>query len=285
MPGPNEKATPCFESSSDPEKLEHFFLRLEDLFDKCVVNDDEEKKKAAISYTDIKTERQWKVLSSFAAGEKYDDFKSEDSDRDAMLELKRLVHHYDIAQINDKIEEHGVKQEEIRSVLAVMKDLMEQQTSASDKRLMSLEKAMMENQKSLMMFMQQQANRMQAPAYNLGPEVMGYGQNYLYGGEVPKDIREQYVKEHIDEYYACMKAGKLQSQNMVINATDTPELFHVPGSYSVLLQEKQELECQVFAMRMQQTHNKGPPPDEPVEQEPSDEDREQGQIHHHPQRM
>ncbi|KAG7441207.1 uncharacterized protein BT62DRAFT_923435, partial [Guyanagaster necrorhizus] len=99
MPGPNEKAAPRFESSSDPEELERFFSRLEDLFDKCVVDDDEEKKKAAISYTDIKTERQWKVLPSFAAGEKYDDFKSEvldcydgarDSDRDAMLELKRL---------------------------------------------------------------------------------------------------------------------------------------------------------------------------------------------------
>ncbi|KAG7439914.1 uncharacterized protein BT62DRAFT_1013244 [Guyanagaster necrorhizus] len=39
-----------------------------------------------------------------------------------------------------------------------------------------------------------------------------------------------------------MKAGKLQSQNIVINATDTPGLFHVPGGYSALLQEKQELE-------------------------------------------
>ncbi|KAG7443800.1 uncharacterized protein BT62DRAFT_902243, partial [Guyanagaster necrorhizus] len=71
------KAAPCFESSSDPKKLECFFSRLEDLFDKCVIDDDEEKKKAAISYTDIKTEYQWKVLSSFAADEKYDNFKSE----------------------------------------------------------------------------------------------------------------------------------------------------------------------------------------------------------------
>ncbi|KAG7448324.1 uncharacterized protein BT62DRAFT_918722 [Guyanagaster necrorhizus] len=229
------------------------------------------------------------------------------------------------------VEERGVKQEEIGSVLAVMKDFMEQQTSASDKRLASLEKAMMENQKSLMMFMQQQANRAQAPAYNSGPGAMGYGQNYSRacffcgdtdghrsseclvkasyikagkiemvdgrarlpgGGEVPKDIRGQYVKEHIDKYYARMKASKLQSQNIVINATDTPGLFHVPGGYSALLQEKQELECQVFAMRMQQTsqesgmwtRSKGPPPDELVEQEPSDEDREQGRIHHHPRR-
>ncbi len=64
-----------------------------------------------MSYTDIKTERQWKVLPKYAAGEKYEDFKlkvmdcydgTRDSDRDAVQELKRLVRCYDIAQISDK---------------------------------------------------------------------------------------------------------------------------------------------------------------------------------------
>ncbi len=56
-------------------------------------------------------EQQWKVLPKYAAGEKYEDFKLEvmdcydgmrDSDHDAVQELKRLVCHYDIAQISDK---------------------------------------------------------------------------------------------------------------------------------------------------------------------------------------
>ncbi|PBK85802.1 hypothetical protein ARMGADRAFT_899713, partial [Armillaria gallica] len=77
MPGLNEKAAPRFESSSDPEELEHFFSRLEDLFAKCAVTDEEDKKKAALSYTDIKTERQWKALPKYAAGGKYEEFKLE----------------------------------------------------------------------------------------------------------------------------------------------------------------------------------------------------------------
>ncbi|KAG7443283.1 uncharacterized protein BT62DRAFT_922063 [Guyanagaster necrorhizus] len=187
MPRLNEKAASHFESFSDAKKLEHFFLRLEDLFDKCVVDDNEEKKKAVISYTDIKTEHQWKVLLSFAAGEKYDDFKSEDSDRDAILELKRLVHHYDIVQINDK-KEHGVKQEEIESVLAVIKDFMEQQTSISTARRWLIE-------------------------------------------EHDYQMRERYPK-------ILEGTGKLQSQNIVINAIDTSGLFYVSEGYSMLLQEK-----------------------------------------------
>ncbi len=56
-------------------------------------------------------EQLWKVLPKYAAGEKYEDFKSEvmdcydgthDSDRDAVQEPKRLVCRYDIAQISDK---------------------------------------------------------------------------------------------------------------------------------------------------------------------------------------
>ncbi len=448
MPGPNEKAAPRFESSSDPEELEQFFSRLEDLFDKCAVTDEDEKKKAAVSYTDIKTERQWKVLPKYAAGEKYEDFKSEvmdcydgarDSDRDAVQELKRLVRRYDIAQISDKsqfmefkrefqvlasalskvlsnrelddaflapmsndlyrsiklqlerlpvptgltkrenadpytlkeimeaglqvlqgvfssmdrkrdeakgiptaatatreqhrsttaacnspaVEDREVKQEEMGSVMAVMKDFLEQQTSANDKRLASLEKAMIENQKSILSFLQQQSSRPPVPSYEPAHRMNNYGQDHRRacffcgetdghisseclvkssyikagkieivdgrprlpgGGEIPKDIRGQYVKDRIDEYYARVKAGKMQSQNVVITTTSTPGLFHVPGGYSALLQEKQELERQVYAMRSQQasndtgvrTRSKGPPPDDPLERMPTDEEREQG---------
>ncbi len=443
-----KRPPPRFESSSDPEELERFFSRLEDLFDKCAVTDEDEKKKAAVSYTDIKTERQWKVLPKYAAGEKYEDFKSEvmdcydgarDSDRNAVQELKRLVRRYDIAQISDKsqfmefkrefqvlasalskvlsnrelvdaflapmsndlyrsiklqlerlpvptgltkrenadpytlkeimeaglrvlqgvfssmdrkrdeargiptaatatreqhrsttaarnspaVEDREVKQEEMGSVMAVMKDFLEQQTSANDKRLASLEKAMIENQKSILSFLQQQSSRPPVPSYEPAHRMNNYGQDHRRacffcgetdghisskclvkssyikagkieivdgrprlpgGGEIPKDIRGQYVKDRIDEYYARVKAGKMQSQNVVITTTSTPGLFHVPGGYSALLQEKQELERQVYAMRSQQESNdtgvrtcsKGPPPDDPLERMPTDEEREQG---------
>ncbi|KAK0193266.1 hypothetical protein F5146DRAFT_1133933 [Armillaria mellea] len=399
MPGLNEKATPRFESSSDPEELKRFFSRLEDLFDKCTVTDEEEKKKAVVSYTNIKTEHQWKVLPKYAAGGKYEDFKSEvmdcydgmcNSNCNVVLELKRLVCCYDIAQISDKsqfmvfkrefqvlasalskvlsnrelvnaflapmsdelyrliklqleqlpppmglakqeladpytlkevmeaglavlqgvflsmdrkqdeargvptgatlsreqhrstmamcnspaVEEQPVKQEEIGSVMAVIKDFLEQQTSVSDKRLGSLEKAMLKNQKSILSFLQQQQTRVPGPSYEMPNRINNYGQNHLHacffcgetdghilseclvksayiksgkieivdgrprlpgGGKIPKDIQGQYVKERINEYYAHVKNGKVQSQNVVITMTDTPGLFHVPGGYSMLL--------------------------------------------------
>ncbi len=65
----------------------------------------------------------------------------------------------------------------------------------------------------------------------------------------------------------------MQSQNIVIATILMLGLFHIPGGYSALLQEKQELEHQVYAMRSQQvsndtgirTRSKGPPPDDPLE--------------------
>ncbi len=41
------------------------------------MTDEDEKKKAMVSYMDIKMERQWKVLPKYAAGKKYEDFKLE----------------------------------------------------------------------------------------------------------------------------------------------------------------------------------------------------------------
>ncbi|PBL04471.1 hypothetical protein ARMGADRAFT_1022883 [Armillaria gallica] len=68
MPRLNEKSAPRFESSTDPEELERFFLRLEELFNKCAVTMDAEKKKYAVVYTNIKMEKQWKVLEHHAKG-------------------------------------------------------------------------------------------------------------------------------------------------------------------------------------------------------------------------
>ncbi len=51
MPGLNEKSAPRFESSTDPEELERFFSRLEELFHKSAIVTDVEKKKYAVSYT------------------------------------------------------------------------------------------------------------------------------------------------------------------------------------------------------------------------------------------
>ncbi|PBK64748.1 hypothetical protein ARMSODRAFT_892680 [Armillaria solidipes] len=99
MPGPNEKSMPRFEKSTDPKELERFFARLEELFDKCAVAPDVDKKKYAVVYTDIKTEKQWKVLDHFAKGT-YEEFKKDvlssydgalAGDRDAMQELKQLI--------------------------------------------------------------------------------------------------------------------------------------------------------------------------------------------------
>ncbi|PBL01500.1 hypothetical protein ARMGADRAFT_1025200 [Armillaria gallica] len=64
----NEKSEPRFESSTDPEELERFSLRLEKLFDKSAITTNVEKKKYAVVYTDIKMEKQWKVLEHYVKG-------------------------------------------------------------------------------------------------------------------------------------------------------------------------------------------------------------------------
>ncbi|PBK58700.1 hypothetical protein ARMSODRAFT_900176, partial [Armillaria solidipes] len=126
MPGLNEKSTPRFEKSTDPEELERFFTRLEELFDKCAIAPDVDKKKYAVVYTDIKTEKQWKVLDHFAKGT-YEEFKQDvlssyDSalagDRDAMQELKQLIRRYRLSPIQEKSEYMSFKRE--FQVLAVV---------------------------------------------------------------------------------------------------------------------------------------------------------------------
>ncbi len=110
MPGPNEKSTPRFESSTDPEELERFFLRLEELFNKNAIVTDVEKKKYAVSYTDIKTEKQWKVLEHYVTGT-FAEFKKDvlgsydgtlAGNRDTMQEIKQLVHQYRLSLIQER---------------------------------------------------------------------------------------------------------------------------------------------------------------------------------------
>ncbi|PBK82079.1 hypothetical protein ARMGADRAFT_1038858 [Armillaria gallica] len=99
MPGLDEKSAPRFESSTDPEELKRFFSRLEELFDKSAVTTDAEKKKYAVVYTDIKTEKQWKVLKHYMKGT-FEEFKKDilssydgalAGDCDAMQEMKQLL--------------------------------------------------------------------------------------------------------------------------------------------------------------------------------------------------
>ncbi|PBK87604.1 hypothetical protein ARMGADRAFT_1034532 [Armillaria gallica] len=110
MPGPHKKSIPKFESFTDPEELERFFSRLEELFDQCAVTNDLVKKKYTISYTDVKTEKQWKVLDYFNKGT-FGEFKSKvlgsydgavDSGHDAVWELKKLVDQYNLLSICKK---------------------------------------------------------------------------------------------------------------------------------------------------------------------------------------
>ncbi|PBK99300.1 hypothetical protein ARMGADRAFT_1025549 [Armillaria gallica] len=128
MLGPNEKSTPRFESSTDPEGLQRFFSRLEELFDKCAVTTDAEKKKYAVVYTNIKTEKQWKVLEHHAKGT-FEEFKkyilsSYDSalagDRDAMQKMKQLVRQYRLSLIQERSDYMSFKWE-FQVLAAVLK--------------------------------------------------------------------------------------------------------------------------------------------------------------------
>ncbi len=119
MPGPHEKSAPKFENSTDPKELERFFSCLEELFDQCAVTDDLVKKKYAVSYTDVKMEKQWKVLDYFNKGT-FGEFKSEvlgsydgavDGDHDSVWELKKLVDQYNLLPIRKKSDFMAFKRE------------------------------------------------------------------------------------------------------------------------------------------------------------------------------
>ncbi|SJL18916.1 uncharacterized protein ARMOST_22518 [Armillaria ostoyae] len=136
MPGPNEKSAPRFEKSTDPKELERFFARLEELFDKCAVAPDVDKKKYAVVYIDIKTEKQWKVLEHFVKGT-YEEFKKDvlssydgalAGDRDVMQELKQLIRRYRLSPIQEKSEYMSFKREfQVLAVVLKKEDLRMEQ--------------------------------------------------------------------------------------------------------------------------------------------------------------
>ncbi len=107
------------------------------------------------------------------------------------------------------VENRAVKQEEIGSVMAVMKDFMEQQTSVNDKRLASLEKAMIENQKSILSFLQQQVSRAPGPSYEPAHRMNNYGQDHRHAcffcGETDGHISSKCLVKS-----SYIKAGKIE---------------------------------------------------------------------------
>ncbi|SJK98943.1 uncharacterized protein ARMOST_02221 [Armillaria ostoyae] len=420
MPGPNEKSAPRFEKSTDPKELESFFTRLEELFDKCAVAPDVDKKKYAVVYADIKTEKQWKVLEHFVKGT-YEEFKKDvlssyDSalagDRDAMQELKQLIRRYRLSPIQEKSEymsfkrefqvlavvlkKEGVcsnrelvdqflapmadslynsmklrmerlnppagktsrdpanpytleevmasgldvlqvKQEDVGGILASMKDIFKQQAQQAQQErqhIAAIEKAFVEQQKTITSFLQQQQQQMQSQqynSYNTRPASSGFGgaprqmnsgasslnrfdcwfcgesghlnaecltrMDYLNtgkivmvkgrarlpdGGEFPADIRDPLPKNRIDEYY--MRQEKNVSQNVLITGSSTPGLLNVTGSLAALLQEKQDLERELYELRAQnvnvapgpRTRSRGYDTDETGREPPTEEERKQG---------
>ncbi|SJL03035.1 uncharacterized protein ARMOST_06380 [Armillaria ostoyae] len=214
--------------------------------------------------------------------------------------------------------ESAVKQEDVGGILASMKDIFEQQVQQAQQerqRIAALEKAFVEQQKTIMNFLQQQQQQMQAQQYNqynARPAPSGFGSvprqmnsgasslnrfdcwfcgesghlnvecptrmDYLNtgkivmvkgrahlpdGGEFPMDIRDPLPKNQIDEYYA--RQEKNVSQNVLITGSSTPGLLNVMGSLAALLQEKQDLECEL-----------GYDTDETGRELPTEEERKQG---------
>ncbi len=69
------------------------------------------------------------------------------------------------------------------------------------------------------------------------------------GGEFPADIKDHLPKNWIDKYYSQQE--KNMSQNVLITGSPTPGLLNVTGSLAMLLQEKQDLEHELYELRLQ----------------------------------
>lgn len=97
MPSPYARDAPKF-NSEKPEELNRYIRRLEELFIKYNVEDDQEKIRYLGAYTDARTEKEWEAMASFEAGV-FADHKKEIIDsypeasneaRGSMKELKRV---------------------------------------------------------------------------------------------------------------------------------------------------------------------------------------------------
>jgi hypothetical protein len=77
MPTRSDRSAPNF-SGNQPEELERYFTDLESLFDLHQVADNQDRKKAAIRYLDIRTESLWKTTEAWIDPNKtYDEFRTE----------------------------------------------------------------------------------------------------------------------------------------------------------------------------------------------------------------
>ncbi len=70
------------------------------------------------------------------------------------------------ARNNANASEAAVKQEDVGGILASMKDIFEQQAQQERQHIAALEKAFVEQQKTITSFLQQQQQQMQVQQYN-----------------------------------------------------------------------------------------------------------------------
>ncbi len=102
------------------------------------------------------------------------------------------------------------------------------------------------------------------------------------GGKFPADIKDPLSKNRIDEYYSQQE--KNMSQNVLITGSPTPGLLNVTGSLAMLLQEKQDLERELYELRLQNVNmtlglrmrSRGYKIDEAGRELPTEEKRKQG---------
>jgi hypothetical protein len=78
LPARHERSAPCFDDTR-PEEVERYFADLEDLFTTLAINDENQKKQAAVKYLKaVSTEKLWKSSPAFDdIARSYADFKTE----------------------------------------------------------------------------------------------------------------------------------------------------------------------------------------------------------------
>jgi hypothetical protein len=101
MPSPYARDAPKF-SSDQPEELNRYIRRLEELFTKHGVDADKDKNRYLGAYADARTEKEWEAMDSFEKGT-FAEHKKEIIDsypeacneaRGSMKELKRIRDSY-----------------------------------------------------------------------------------------------------------------------------------------------------------------------------------------------
>jgi hypothetical protein len=116
MPSPYSRDAPKFDYKN-PQELNRFIRRVEELFDKCGIDSDDEKIKYLGIYADARTEREWEGMSSHASGN-FSSFKKEIVEsypeayyemRGSMIELKRIINRYSDLMPEDMVQLQAFK--------------------------------------------------------------------------------------------------------------------------------------------------------------------------------